>query len=128
MAEYKLLQHAFPEGVALLIMRFLSHPVADTMRDMMEQWKYYRELSEGQLLGFPRYWENARTLQEARDAYLYDLVRTTRRFKDHMYDFDEGMPLFIEHMISMPGQYEILTDEDVESVGSEDIEEIIEDE
>ena len=60
MAEYEVLQHAFPEGVALLIMRFLSHPVADPMRDMMEQWKYYRELSEGQQLDFAQYWQNAR--------------------------------------------------------------------
>ena len=124
MAEYELLQHAFPEGVALLILRFLSHPVADTMRGMMEQWKYYRELSEGQQLDFAQYWQNARTLPEVRSQYLCNLTRTTTRWKDHMHDFDEGMPLFMEHMTFIPGLYEVVADDEVESVRTEDIEEV----
>ena len=127
MADYELLQRVFPEGVAHRIMQFHSRPIADMLKDMIDQWKYYRELSEEGLLEFRQYWKNARTLQEARDAYLYDLVRTTRRFKDHMYDFDEGMPLFMEHMTFIPGQYEIVTDDDVELMEEEDIPEVSED-
>jgi hypothetical protein len=124
MAECEVLQHVFPEGVAQQIMRFHSHPLADMLRDMIDKWEYYRELSEGQQLDFAQYWQNARTLEEARGQYLYNLTRTTRRWKDYMYDFDEGMPLFVEHMTFIPGLYEVVADDEVESVHTEDIEEV----
>ena len=41
-----------------------------------------------------------------------------------MHDFDEGMPLFMEHMTFIPGLYEVVTDDEVESVRTEDIEEV----
>ena len=134
MAEYEVLQHAFPEGVALLIMRFLSHPAADLLKAKIDQWRYYRMVakwlrpSEGRRLEFVDYWHNARTLTEAREQYLHHLTRTATRWKDYMYDFDEGMPLFWDHMTRIPIAHEDNADDEVESLHSEDIEEIIEDE
>ena len=118
MAEYELLQQVFPEGVALRIMRFRSHPVADMLKSWIEEWQYYKFISEGQLLEFVHYWQNERTLEGAREQYLYNLTRTTRRWKDHMYDFDVDMPLFLEHMSRIPIVY-VVTDEDVEEIPDE---------
>ena len=73
MTDYELLQQVFPEGVALRIMHFHSHPVADMLKSRIDEWLYYRSLPDGQLLEFVHYWQNARTVYVVTDEDLEEI-------------------------------------------------------
>ena len=71
MTHNEVLQQIFTEDIARCIMRFHSHPVADMLKGLINEWKYFRMLSVRRLLGFNHYCSNKRTLKRAKREQLY---------------------------------------------------------
>jgi hypothetical protein len=62
----EILEQHFPSGVAQLVMKFHSHPIADMMHEAIGEWHYYRNQSSiSKLLSFHQYMTNKWTLPQA---------------------------------------------------------------
>ena len=80
MTDFEVLQKIFPKDIAHHILRFHSHPTADLLKGLINEWKYFKRLSVRRLLEFNHYCKNKRALKHVVAEERYALGCIDRKF------------------------------------------------
>ena len=79
----EILEQHLPTELAQRILQYHSHPMADMMGEVIDEWHYYRKRNSiSRLLTFPRYMTNKMTLKHARWEQHYLMNDIDDNFDD----------------------------------------------
>ena len=80
MTDFGVLQLIFPESIARRILRFHSHPIADMLHRLINEWKFFKMLSARRLLRFNHYCRNKRMVKHVVAEEMYAMGSVDRKF------------------------------------------------
>ena len=74
MTDFEVLQQIFPKDIARRILRFHSHPIADMLHGLINEWKFFKMLSVRRLL------RNKRMVKHVVAQEMYAVGSIDRKF------------------------------------------------
>ena len=80
MADFEVLERIFPKDIARRTLRFPSHPIADMLHGLINEWKFFKMRSVRRLLRFNHYCRNKRMVRRVVAKELYATGSIDRKF------------------------------------------------
>ena len=101
MTDFEVLQQIFPKDIASRIIRFHSHPIADMLHGLINEWKFLKMLSARRLLRFNHYCRNKRMVKHVVAEEMYAMGSVDRKFVEGALTY---VPWDVRHPEQCPCQ------------------------